>query len=486
MAVIHYKYNETKQLSPHFSVNEFRCKCGKQHDILISEELISQLERLFDTMHCSKIIVSSGHRCSEYDKRIGNSGVGQHILGKAADVYCYDQNNKAISTKIVSCVAQDLGFGGIANINSAYTWIHLDVRTGTKYLGNEIINFHTLTSNMYKYYGLTKEQVYGSFPTTTTPSQTTQETSTTKGESNMGTQLKGVDLSKHNGTVDFATLKNNVDFVIIRAGYGKLASQKDIKFEEFYAGCKKYGIPVGTYWYSYAKSVSEVKQEAQVFLQTIKGKQFEYPLYFDLEEKSAFNTGKANCSAMVRAFCGALEDAGYYAGLYMSRSPFNTYIESDIKDRYSNWLAEYNSKLNYSGNYDMWQYTSEGRIGGVNGHVDMNWCYKDLATIIKNAGLNGFPKGSGGATPAPQPTKSVEELAQEVLAGKWGNGADRKNNLTAAGYDYAAVQKAVNELLNKNDNTTIEPVAQKTDEKKKIKVTLDFNDHQYSGLLEEM
>jgi GH25 family lysozyme M1 (1,4-beta-N-acetylmuramidase) len=485
MAVISYAYNDKTQLSKHFNVQEFRCKCGKTHDILISQELVYQLERLFDTLDCSKIIVSSGHRCSEYDKKIGNSGVGQHILGKAADVYCYDKNNKAISTKIVSCVAQDLGFGGIANINSAYTWIHLDVRTSNIYMGNEIINYHTLTDDFYKYYGLTKEEVYGE---KYKPSTTTE---ITKGEIIMSTQLKGVDLSKHNGTVDFATLKNNVDFVIIRAGYGKLASQKDVKFEEYYAGCKKYGIPVGTYWYSYAKSVAEVKQEAQVFLNTIKGKQFEYPLYFDLEEKSAFNTGKANCSAMVRAFCGALEDAGYYAGLYMSRSPFNTYIESDIKDRYSNWLAEYNSKLNYSGNYDMWQYTDNGRVGGVNGHVDMNYCYKDLATVIKNAGLNGFPKTSSETSvpePASQPTpkKSNEEIAKEVLAGKWGNGDERKRRLTEAGYNYADVQKAVNALLNQNDNTTIEPVAQKTDEKKQIKVTIDFDDHQYSGLLEEM
>lgn len=485
MAVISYAYNDKTQLSKHFNVQEFRCKCGKTHDILISQELVYQLERLFSTLDCSKIIVSSGHRCSEYDKKIGNSGVGQHILGKAADVYCYDKNNKAISTKIVSCVAQDLGFGGIANINSAYTWIHLDVRTSNIYMGNEIINYHTLTDDFYKYYGLTKEEVYGE---KYKPSTTTE---ITKGETTMSTQLKGVDLSKHNGTVDFATLSKNVDFAIIRAGYGKLASQKDVKFEEYYAGCKKYGIPVGTYWYSYSKSVAEVKQEAQVFLNTIKGKQFEYPLYFDLEEKSAFNTGKANCSAMVRAFCGALEDAGYYAGLYMSRSPFNTYIESDIKDRYSNWLAEYNSKLNYSGNYDMWQYTDNGRVGGVNGHVDMNYCYKDLATVIKNAGLNGFPKTSSETSvpePASQPTpkKSNEEIAKEVLAGKWGNGDERKRRLTEAGYDYAAVQKAVNALLNQNDNTTIEPVAQKTDEKKQIKVTIDFDDHQYSGLLEEM
>lgn len=385
MAVISYKYDDKTQLSPHFNVQEFHCKCGQNHDILIAEELISQLERLYSTLNCSKIIVSSGHRCAAYDKKIGNSGKGQHILGKAADVYCYDKNGKAISTKIVSCVAQDLGFGGIANINSGYTWIHLDVRTSNFYMGNEIINYRTLTNDFYKYYGLTKEQVYG---TQAVPAQSEEKT---KEVNKMGT-IHGVDLSVHNGTVDFSNLKNSgkANFAILRAGYGKLASQKDKKFETYYNSCKQVGIPVGTYWYSYATSVSEAEQEARVFLETIKGKQFEYPLYFDLEERSAFNTGKANCSAMVRAFCGLLEKNGYYAGLYMSRSPFTTYMESDIKNRYTLWLAEYGSKLNYSGNADMWQYSSTGRASGISGNVDVNYCYKDFPTLIKSAGLNGF------------------------------------------------------------------------------------------------
>jgi len=443
MAVISYAYNDKTQLSKHFNVQEFRCKCGKTHDILISQELVYQLERLFDTLDCSKIIVSSGHRCSEYDKRIGNSGVGQHILGKAADVYCYDQNNKAISTKIVSCVAQDLGFGGIANINSAYTWIHLDVRTSNIYMGNEIINYHTLTDDFYKYYGLTKEEVYGEKykPPTTTE--------TKKGEDVVMT-LKGVDLSKHNGNVDFAALSKNVDYAIIRAGYGKLASQKDTKFEEYYAGCKKYGIPVGAYWYSYATSVSEVKQEAQVFLNVIKGKQFEYPVYFDLEERKAFNTGKANCSAMVRAFCGKLEEAGYYAGLYMSRSPFTTYMESDIKDKYTLWLAEYNSNLNYSGTVDMWQYGDKGRVNGISGNVDMDYCYKDFPSIIKKVGLNGYPKQT--TTPTTTPVEEKKQDDGEIV-------------------DAPVVAPTV----------TVED----TQEKNKKQFTISFDDHTYSGLLEE-
>lgn len=445
MSVIHYPYNDKTQLSEHFNVQEFRCKCGKSHDILIATELVSQLERLYTTLNCSKIIITSGHRCVEHDKSLGNSGVGQHILGKAADCCCYDQSNKPISSKIVCCVAQDLGFGGIANITNAYIYTHLDVRTSNFYKGNEVINYRTLTSDFYQYYGISRNE---------TPTGNTNVTSQTKKEeqvSDMSITYKGIDISKHQGNVDFSKLKGNVDFVIIRAGYGKLASQKDAKFEEYYAGCKKYGIPVGAYWYSYATTVAEAQQEAQVFLNVIKGKQFDYPVYFDLEERNAFNTGKSNCSAMVRAFCGKLEEAGYYAGLYMSRSPFTTYMESDIKDKYTLWLAEYNSKLNYTGTVGMWQYGEKGSVAGVSGHVDVDYSYKDFSSIIKNVGLNGYPKQSN---PAP-----VEPIISEA-------------------------EKVVEELLDAPEIAPIEGIAPL--DKKQIKVVMEFDDHKYSGLLEEM
>ena len=106
--------------------------------------------------------------------------------------------------------------------------------------------------------------------------------------------LKGIDVSKHNGTIDWQKVKNSssVDFAVLRAGYGKLLSQKDQQFERNYAECRKYGIPCGTYWYSYAQSVSEIQTEAGVFLEAIKGKQFEYPVYLDFEEESQYKLGQ--------------------------------------------------------------------------------------------------------------------------------------------------------------------------------------------------
>ena len=151
--------------------------------------------------------------------------------------------------------------------------------------------------------------------------------------------LKGIDVSVHNGSINWNQVKNDgVQFAILRAGYGREISQKDQRFEEYYANAKAVSMPVGSYWYSYATGVEEARIEAQVCLSIIKGKQFEYPVYFDLEEQKAFATGKSNCSAMVRAFCGELEKARYFAGLYMSRSPFNSYMEDDIKTKYALWL----------------------------------------------------------------------------------------------------------------------------------------------------
>ena len=154
MAVKTYKASDTTQLSPHFNVQEFRCKCGKAHDILVSEELVAQLEKLFAALDCSKIIISSGYRCIDHDKAVGGNGGGYHTKGMAADFCCYAKNGAVISSKLVSCTAQDLGFGGIANINAAYTYTHCDVRTGGRWLGNEVVSYNTVTSDFYKYYGI--------------------------------------------------------------------------------------------------------------------------------------------------------------------------------------------------------------------------------------------------------------------------------------------------------------------------------------------
>lgn len=152
----------------------------------------------------------------------------------------------------------------------------VDVRTGSKWYGDETKGNSTVTSDFYSYFSVSKSNE---------------------------PLMKGIDVSVHNGSIDWQKVKNaGIQFAILRAGYGRELSQKDARFEENYKNAKAAGTLVGAYWYSYAMSEDEARLEANVFLSVIKGKQFEMPVYFDLEEKKQFDLGKEKVSAIMRAW----------------------------------------------------------------------------------------------------------------------------------------------------------------------------------------
>lgn len=381
-----YESSDNTQLSPHFNVQEFKCKCGKEHEILLNTDLVDKLEKLYTELNCSKIIVTSGYRCSSHDKVVGGNGTGQHIKGNAADICCYGQDGQPISSKTVCCKAQDIGFGGIANITTEYKYTHVDVRTGSKWYGDETKGNSTVTSDFYSYFGVFK---------------------------NNEPLMKGIDVSVHNGDIDWQKVKNaGIQFAILRAGYGRELSQKDARFEENYRNAKTAGIPVGAYWYSYAMSEDEARLEADVFLKIIDGKQFEMPVYFDLEEKKQLDLGKEKVSAIMRAFLEKVEKAGYFVGLYGFASSLTTHTAYDIKSRYTIWLAHWTQQTNYSGAYGIWQYSSEGKVDGISGNVDLDICYKDFPMIIKAKGLNGF--GKEEVVPNPSTPDAEDGITIEV------------------------------------------------------------------------
>lgn len=202
---------------------------------------------------------------------------------------------------------------------------------------------------------------------------------------------KGIDVSKHNGVIDWSLLKNFIDFAIIRAGYGRLASQKDIKFEANYQGCVNNNIPCGAYWYSYALSVAEIQTEANVFLETIKGKKFEYPVYLDIEEQSQASLSSDTINAMIKAFCTILEDNGYFVGVY-SYDSFFSKVSSDVQSRYSLWVANTSRTPQTARAYGIHQHSFKGSVSGIKGAVDLDNCYVDFPTVIKSNGLNGYSK----------------------------------------------------------------------------------------------
>lgn len=376
MTVKSFSATDNTQLTEHFNAREFRCKCGKSHDFLISDELVSKLEQLYAALDCGKIIVNSGYRCPEHDKAVGGTSTGQHTKGTAADVVCYDKSGSVISAKTVCCKAQDLGFSGIANITSAYTSVHLDVRIGAKWYGDETKGTNTVTNDFYSYFGIAK----------------TQQPS--------GIVAKGIDVSKHQGVINWEKVKasGQVDFAILRAGFGKESSQIDVQFERNYSECKRLGIPCGAYWYSYAKTAAEAEQEAAVCLSALAGKQFEYPIAFDIEEKASLQ----NADALCQAFCSALESAGYYVAIYTFKSALESCIGDNVKNRYDVFLSHVDvSKSSYTGNYGLWQYSWKGSVSGIVGDVDLDYAYQDYPAIIKAAGLNGFSKNATTTTDKP-------------------------------------------------------------------------------------
>lgn len=206
---------------------------------------------------------------------------------------------------------------------------------------------------------------------------------------------KGIDVSKHQGAIDWQKVKNSgIDFAILRAGYGKYDGQKDERFEENYINAKKAGIKIGAYHYSYAKSVEDAKKEAEVFLKWIDGKRFEYPVALDVEEKSQSDKGKQFVSDIIRAFCGIVEKAGYYVCVYANKYWLDNFIDEECKRKYDTWLAQWSEKATYDGKYGIWQYSSQGNIDGISGRVDLDESYKDYYSIIKANGLNGFSKSA--------------------------------------------------------------------------------------------
>ncbi len=203
--------------------------------------------------------------------------------------------------------------------------------------------------------------------------------------------MNGIDVSEWQGAVNWSEVKT--DFAVIRAGYGRYIAQKDKRFEENYAACRTNGIPCGTYWYSYAVTPQEAVREAEVFLEAVRGKQFEFPVYYDVEEARQFALGRAAVSAIIRAFLETVERAGYFVGLYMSTFYLTNYVDEDIRTRYAVWVAQYGvSAPTYGGAYGMWQKSSTGRVNGISGNVDLDECYADYPAIIRQAGLNGFPQ----------------------------------------------------------------------------------------------
>lgn len=198
--------------------------------------------------------------------------------------------------------------------------------------------------------------------------------------------MKGIDVSKHNGTIDFKKVKDSgIKFVIIRIGYGGSAPVKDDKFEENYKNARANGLLVGAYIYSYADTPSDITQEKEAVIKWLGGKHLDLPVFLDLEDAKTSKCSREEITSFASEFCTYIKNKGYRAGIYANKywltSKINTTIFA-LSDDITIWLAEWNDNPTYKGRYSIWQYTSKGSVNGINGNVDLNYLYD--VNIIKN------------------------------------------------------------------------------------------------------
>lgn len=199
-----------------------------------------------------------------------------------------------------------------------------------------------------------------------------------------GKTKAGIDVSKWNGDIDWDKAKNaGVEFAIVRAGYrGSVTGSlvQDIYFDANMKGAAVSGVPVGVYFFTQATNEVEAVEEASAVLSWVREYEITYPIFIDTE--GAGGNGRADGldidtrTLVCEAFCRTIENAGYQAGIYASRNWYNNNLHTQRLENYYIWLAEYRSVPLYQGYYRMWQYSSKGRIDGINGNVDMNIMYE--------------------------------------------------------------------------------------------------------------
>lgn len=208
---------------------------------------------------------------------------------------------------------------------------------------------------------------------------------------------KGIDVSAHQGVVDWNKVKKSgVQFAMLRAGYG--TGTIDKYFNKNADGCKKAGIPIGIYWFMYCTDDNSAKRNANACLNTIKGLKIDYPVCADFEydsvsyaNKYGVNVTKENASRWVMIFLDTIKAAGYSVCNYTNQDFYNRYFTNEVNKRYDLWLAKYGSANTMSNNAAMWQYSSKGKVNGIVGNVDMDEVHKTYPEAQPDPGTHIIP-----------------------------------------------------------------------------------------------
>ena len=244
-----------------------------------------------------------------------------------------------------------------------------------------------------------------------------------------GAVARGIDVSNHQGTVDWNKVKAaGIDFAILKVGpvYGK----PDDSFERNAAECERLGIPYGVYYYSYARSVEDANKEADRTLAWLGGHHPSLPVYYDLEDSYILQDpdfSKDKLTQIAQAFCNRMEAVGFKSGIYANLNWLNNYLNSPSLSGYDHWVAQYNWRCDYAGSYSFWQYSSSGNVPGVNGRCDMNYCFNGSLLNVDDSKMHiqyeahvsniGWmsSKRDGSTAGTTGQSKSVEDLKVSIL-----------------------------------------------------------------------
>lgn len=261
-------------------------------------------------------------------------------------------------------------------------------------------------------------------------------------------EVFGIDVSHHNGSIDWQQVAADCkEFCILKCQYEAQSHRKDETFEYNYAEAGKYGLSRGVYIYIASASMQDPVRDAQSLLSHLAGRKLEYGIWLDLEDKTVEAKGKAYIRNLAYIYADIFMNAGYFVGIYCNKDWYTRLIHEDLKEDFDFWIARYprndtgvynkTSSLKPSSSIAVaWQYSSKGNVAGIKTRTDLNVDYDGVVRLIAQSSNR----------------KSVEEIAKEVIDGKWGTAKtnpSRRKLLTLAGYDYNEVQKKVNEILEK-------------------------------------
>lgn len=208
-------------------------------------------------------------------------------------------------------------------------------------------------------------------------------------------EILGIDVSHWQGDIDWELVAtSDVEFVMIRAGRGHISSDRpmieDTRFREYIEGALAVGLEVGVYFYSYARSVAQAREEAEFLVEIIDGLELTYPVVFDIEDPIHERMSMELITAMTETFIEVLIENGYFPMIYSYMFFLNTKIEPQVLDTYAVWLAQWTAAPTYARDFYIWQFTDKGRIPGINGDVDLNISYIDFPAVLRKYGLNNL------------------------------------------------------------------------------------------------